>query len=180
MKVWAKREFGDPILRSKAKSLNKQEILSPKIQSLIKNMRHTLVREKLGVALAAPQIGEGIALFVVAIRPTKHRPKVKNFDAVIANPKITKTFGNRRQLWEGCLSAGASGLFAKVPRYSKIEIEYLDENGNKKVKQFSGLQAQVMQHETDHLTGVLFVDHVKDPSTYMTLKEYRRRVTKNK
>lgn len=176
MKVLERIEFGDPILRSKARKLAVAEIKSAKIQKLIADMRHTLISKKLGVGLAGPQAGQGIALSVIAIRPTKHRPKAKEFDLVIINPKITKTFGYRSQMWEGCLSAGKSGLFAKTPRYKKIEAEYMDENAAKHRKIFGGLQAQVIQHETDHLNGILFVDHVKDTSTYMTLKEYKKRI----
>lgn len=171
-------EFGDPILRVKAKNLTVDEIKSAKIQKLIADMRHTLISKKLGIGLAAPQVGQGIALSVISIRPTKHRPKVKEFDLVIINPEITKTFGYRTQTWEGCLSAGKSGLFAKTPRYKKVEAEYLNEKGQKKKGIFSGLQAQVIQHETDHLNGILFVDRVKDTSTYMTLKEYKKRIIK--
>ncbi len=172
-------EFGDPILRGKARRLKAAEVTSETVQTLIENIRHTLVSKKLGVGLAAPQVGEDIALSVIAIRPTKHRPHVEAFDLVIINPKITKTFGYRKQLWEGCISSGAgqAGLFAKVPRYRAIEVEYLDEQGTKQTGKFSGLKAQIIQHETDHLNGRLFVDVVKDTSTYMTMKEYRRRVT---
>ncbi len=176
MKELTRTQFGNPILRQVARELSIEEIVSPKAGYLIKNMRHTLLFKKLGVGLAAPQIGQGIALSVIAIRPTKHRPKTKNFDLVIINPKITKCFGYRTQIWEGCLSAGPSGLFAKVPRYKKVELEYIDENGNKHKKVFTGLQAQVIQHEVDHLKGRLFMDLVKDPKTYATLKEYKRRV----
>lgn len=176
MKVLTRIEFGDPILREKARQLKPAEIGSTKIQTLIENMRHTLLAKKLGVGLAAPQVDEEIALSVIAIRPTKHRPKVEPYDLVLINPKITKTFGYRKQIWEGCLSAGASGLFAKVPRYKKIEVSFLNEKGKNVTKQFDGLRAQVIQHEVDHLNGILLMDHVKDTSTYMTLKEYKRRI----
>ncbi len=176
MKELPRIEFGHPSLRQTAKQLNASEIMSAKTQALIKNMRHTLMTKKLGVALAAPQVGQNIALSVIAIRPTAHRPHADPFDLVIINPKITQTFGRRQQMWEGCLSAGPSGLFAKVPRYRKLEASFTDETGKKQTKLFEDLQAQIIQHETDHLNGVLFVDHVKDPTTFMTLKEYKRRV----
>jgi peptide deformylase len=176
VKILPRKEFGDPILREKARQLTKSEISSVKIQGLIKNMHHTLVTKKFGIGLAAPQIGEGIALSVIAIRPTKHRPDVDNFDCVIINPKITKTFGAKRHMWEGCLSAGESGLFAKVKRYHEVEVSYVDEKGEPQKGKFVGLQAQVMQHEIDHLNGVLFMDHVTDPASYMTLKEYKKRI----
>jgi peptide deformylase len=79
-------------------------------------------------------------------------------------------------MWEGCISSGAgkAGLFAKVPRYEKIELEYLDESAVSHKKVFSGLVAHVIQHEVDHLNGILFVDKVKDSTTFMTYSEYRK------
>ncbi len=173
-------EFGNPLLRVKSAQLSEEEILSPKIQFLIKRMRQTLHQRNHGIGLAAPQVGRGIALSVISIRPTKHRPRVEPFDLVIINPQVIRTFGSRVQLWEGCLSAGASGLFAKTPRYKKVEVAYVDETTKTHTRQFSGLQAQVLQHEIDHLNGVLFMDHVKDPKTYMTLKEYKKRIVTKK
>lgn len=180
MNVLKKTEFGNPILRERAHQIAREDISSPKLQSLIRDMRHTLLHEKLGVGLAAPQIGKSLALAVMAIRPTKHRPKVQEFDLVLINPVIVEVFGRRRQMWEGCLSAGVSGLFAKVPRYNKVAIKYMDEHGKVHKRQFEGLKAQVIQHEIDHLNGVLFVDHVKDTKSYMTLKEYKKHVAKKK
>lgn len=176
MKIMHITEFGNSVLRETARRLTIEEIKSQKIQQLIKNIRHTLTEQKLGVGLAAPQVGEGLAISVIAILPTRHRPEVELFEQVIINPKITKTFGNRTQLWEGCISAGKSGLFAKTPRYKKVEAEFLDEHGKKHKKIFEGLPAHVVQHETDHLNGILFMDHVKDTSTYMTMKEYKKQV----
>lgn len=169
-------EFGNPILRRTARLLQATEISTPKVQALIKNMRHTLLTKKLGVGLAAPQVGEEVAVSVIAIRPTDHRPNVTPFDLVIINPVVTKTYGQKTPKWEGCLSAGSSGLFAKVPRYTKVQCAYLDENGKPHQRIFEGLAAQVIQHEVDHLRGVLFMDHVTDTSTYMTMKEYKKRI----
>lgn len=179
MKELCRVEFGNPLLRQKTRLLPAEEITTPKIKALVKNMRHTLTSKKIGVAIAAPQVGEAIALVVVAVRPTKHRPKAEQYDKVFINPRITETFGRRTQMWEGCLSAGKSGLFAKVPRYKKVRASYMDEEGNQREEVFMGLPAQIVQHEVDHLNGILFVDRVKDTSTYMTLKEYRKRI-KNK
>lgn len=176
MKILTIAEFGNKVLRQQARQLSTEEIKSQKIQQLIKNIRTTLTEQKLGVGLAAPQVGESVALSVIAVRPTKHRPQVEPLELVIINPKVVKVFGYRTQIWEGCISAGKSGLFAKTPRYKKIELEFLDETGKKHRQVFEGLPAQIMQHETDHLNGVLFVDHVKDTSTYMTMKEYKKMV----
>jgi peptide deformylase len=174
-------EFGNPVLREKAKMLTQAEFESRKIKSLINDMRHTLTSKKLGVAIAAPQVGESLALAVIAVRPTAHRPIVKEFDLVIINPNY-KGIGDKKEMWEGCISSGAgqTGLFAKVPRYKKIEATYVDENAVKHTKQFSGLVAQIIQHETDHLNGILFVDKVQNTKTYMSMSEYRKRITPSK
>ncbi len=178
MKQLKLTQFGNPILRKKAKPLLATKVKSKEIQNLIADMRHTLVSKKLGVGLAAPQIGQSIALAVVQIRPTPHRPKVKNFDAILINPEITQTFGRRTQLWEGCISSGVgtSGLFARVPRYKKVKVRFMDEKGKLHHKIFEGLPAHVMQHEVDHLNGILFVDRVKDTGSYMTFQEYKKHI----
>lgn len=179
MKALRLRQFGDPLLRKKAKRLTKQEIASDKIQSLIKEMRFLLIDKKLGVAMAAQQVGENLALMVVAIRPTEHRPHVEEFNLVAINPVITKTVGRPSAEWEGCLSSGdqQANLFAQVKRYPAVELSFLDERSNEHKESFTGLIAQVIQHETDHMDGVLFVDRVEDPATYMTMQEYRKRIT---
>ena len=179
MKVLTRTQFGNPILREVARELTLTEIKSEKVQNLIRDMRHTLIEKKLGIGLAAPQVGESIALAVIAIRPTKLRPKIEPFDLVLINPVITENKGRRKKMWEGCISAGSNGtadLFAQVQRYGQIAVEFLDENGTSQSKTLKGLQAQVVQHEVDHLNGILFVDRVKDTSTYMTYREYIKRV----
>jgi len=179
MKVLERTEFGNPVLRKKAAKVSAKDISSKRIQDLISDMHHTLVSKKLGIGLAAPQVGQSIALAVISIRPTSLRPKVTKFDLVIINPLIIKT-GDKKEMWEGCISSGSgkAGLFAKVPRYKKITVKYYDENGETQEKSFTGLKAQVIQHEVDHLNGVLFVDHVEDTKTYMTYAEYKKRIAK--
>lgn len=179
MKTLSKTEFGNPVLRAKVKKLSEDEILSAETQELIANIRHTLIEKKYGVGLAAPQVGRGISLSVIHIRPTKMRPnlpKSKWVSLVIINPKITKTYGQPKQYWEGCISL--PNTFAKVPRYKKVKVKYLDEKGVKHEKVFEGLLAHVLQHEIDHLNGGLFVDKVMDTRTYMTAAEYKKRIVK--
>lgn len=181
MKILSCTQFGNPILRKKAKRIAKSEILSPAIQGLIQDMRHTLIEKNLGIGLAAPQVGKSVALAVIAIRPTPHRPKVKNFDTVLINPVITDFIGKKVSLWEGCISAGSEGkadLFAKVPRHTEVRVTYYDEQGKLCHDSFKGLKAQLIQHETDHLHGTLFIDHVTDTKSFMTYKEYMRRIKK--
>lgn len=180
MKILPITEFGNSILTENTRPLSVAEITSQKIKQLIRDMRHTLTEQKLGVGLAAPQVGEGVALSVIAVRPTKHRPTVAPLELVIINPRIVETFGYRAQMWEGCISAGKSGLFGKTRRYKKVRVEFLDEHGNKHTTIFEGLHAQIMQHEIDHLNGVLFMQYVNNPQTYMTMKEYKKMVARDR
>lgn len=182
MKVLRRTQFGNPILRQPARQLTASEINSPKVQALIKNMRHTLSTVKLGVGLAAPQVGEAVAIAVVVIQPTRHRPDVEPYESVLINPLLTDTVGKRQQMWEGCISSGigTAGLFAKVPRYKKIKVKFTDENGKRHHKEYDGLRAHIIQHEIDHLNGILFPDRVKDTKTYMTYGEYVKLVKRKK
>ncbi|MBC7581725.1 peptide deformylase [Aeromicrobium sp.] len=179
MKILRRTQFGNPILRETARQLTAAEITSESIQELIIDMRHTLAQKKLGVGLAAPQVGKSLALTVIHVQPTESRPDVLPFEAVLINPIITKYSGQQSDMWEGCISGGSSGtadLFAKTPRNNSIEVTYLDERGKKRHEKFKGLQAQIVQHEVDHLNGILFVDHVTDTRSYTTYAEYMKRV----
>lgn len=179
MSTLVRTQFGNPLLRKRAKAVTPSAIPSTRIQSLISDMRDMLINEKLGIGLAAPQVGKNLALAVIAIRPTEHRPTIVEFDLVLINPTIVSYDGAVTQLWEGCISAGSMGtadLFAKVPRSKKVTVNYYDETGAHQTRSFRGLQAQVVQHEVDHLNGVLFVDRVTDTHTYMTYAEYLSRI----
>lgn len=178
--VLAITRFGNPILRKPSKKLTAKEILSSDIQDLIVNMRHTLIERKYGVGIAAPQAGKNVALSVIGIKPTPNRPELEPFDSVLINPEILETFGEPINVWEGCVSCGTDDdiLFGQLLRFEKIRVRWLDENAHMREEVVDGFVAQVVQHETDHLNGVLFVDHVTDPSTYMMADEYRKRVLK--
>lgn len=169
-------QFGDPVLRIVARELKIDEIQSKKTKQLIKEMKSLLVVKKLGIGLAAPQVGVNSAIAVIELQKTPIRSEIEDLSLVIINPKIRKVFGNKSQLWEGCISSGAgkAGLFAKVPRNKKIELEYLDEKAVKHIEIFNGLAAHVIQHEVDHLNGTLFIDKVVDTKTFMTFAEYKK------
>jgi peptide deformylase len=178
-KILKRTEFGNPILQQRTRKLSKQEILSAETQELIVGMFDLLEKKKFGVALAAPQVGQGIALSVINIKPTKIRPNLPKKQwakMVIINPEIIETCGRRDQLWEGCISF--ANVFAKVPRYKKIKIKYLDEKAVAHEDILDGLLAHVLQHETDHLNGILFVQKVKDTTSFMTATEYTKRIVK--
>lgn len=177
MKILEPTQFGNPVLRTKARRLTHDEILSDDIQALIGDIQHTLDKKQYGVGMAAPQVGESIALTIIGIKPTPSRPAHPHVDMVVINPEIIKTYGEKEPKWEGCLSFGGATNFpyALVPRYSKIRLRWLDETAKLHERDFEGIAAHVLQHETDHLNGILFVDRVEDTTSYMTIEEYKKR-----
>lgn len=177
MRMLRRTQFGNPILRTPARRLEKSEITSVKTQELIRNMLATLEHKKYGVGLAAPQVGIGVALAVLSIKPTPTRPQIKSEQLVIINPEIVKTYGRRTGMWEGCISFGDVRNFpyAKALRYRKIRLRYHDGQGRQHERDFDGLLAHVLQHEVDHLNGILFVDRVRDPKTFMNVSEFKKR-----
>jgi peptide deformylase len=182
MKILPLTKLGNPILRKPAKQLTPQEILSDKIQTLIQDMKYTCQKNNYGVGLSAPQVGKSLSLIILGIKPTPNRPNLKPFEKILINTEILDTFGKTKPMWEACCSIGGSTndsmLYAKVPRYRKIRIQYLDENATEHTETVEGFTAQVIQHETDHLAGILFLDRVTDPKTYMLGSEYKKRIVK--
>jgi peptide deformylase len=145
--------FGDPVLKKKALDIKKEEVDLPK---LIEDMFETMY-EAHGVGLAAPQIGLGYRLFVIDGEPLDEE-NLKGFKKVFINPVILEEEGEDWGFEEGCLSI--PGIRAEVMRASKLTIEYYDENWKKHKEKFDGLGARIIQHEYDHIEGVLFVDHL--------------------
>ena len=141
-------------------------------------MRYTLKNKKYGVGLAAPQVGVSLRLAVIGSKPTPSRPKILKLNMVLINPEITKHYGKKTGMWEGCISG--PDMYGQAMRYKKITLEWTDETGTQKTKTFEGLAAQIIQHEIDHLNGTLFVDRVEDPKTYITFSEYRKMIKKER
>ncbi len=177
-KILERKIIGDPILRKKARLLKQAELNSAKTKELIADMSYTLRAKQYGIAIAAPQVGESLALVVIDLKKTPSRPDVVDYKAVLINPKITKYIGKTRPVRDGCISVGADDdpLYGWSERSPKVEVEWLDESGNKNKEKFDGLLAHVMQHEIDHLNGILFVDRVKDPKTYIHASEYLKKM----
>ncbi len=177
-KILKKTLFGNPILRTTAKHLTIDEILSDDVQQTIKDMRYTVANKKYGVGLAAPQVGIPISVALIAIKPTLTRPDRQVFNRVIINPKILKTYGNRKRMWESCISfgTGPNTPYGETYRYKNIDVQYFDENGREIVEHLTGLPAHVFQHELDHLNGVLFVDRLTSPKTLVCGSEFRKRI----
>ncbi len=178
MKILTRTQFGNPILRSKAKKVSLNFLKTTKGRKLIKAMIYTM-RKSHGVGLAAPQIGEPLQLAVMEMRPTKDRPELKHKGPiVVANPKILAYSKGKISGWEGCLSIYS--VRAKVSRPKSITVTYLNVDGKKVVEKASGLWARIFQHEIDHLNGIAYMDRIEDTKTIMTLSEFKKRILKKK
>lgn len=149
---------GDQILRNKASEVKSDEISSERVKSIISNMKVTLSKCEEGVAIAAPQIGESLRIFVVSSRAFSESKSAK--DLVFINPSIEQELGEKSWLEEGCLSV--SGKYGEVERYGKAKIKALNEEGEQFKMDGEGLLAQIFQHELDHLDGVLFIDKARE------------------
>ncbi len=154
--------YGDAVLRKKGKKITKD---FPNLNVLIENMYETMY-EAHGVGLAAPQVGLSISLFLVDTEPffeddtlpVKEREQLKGFKRVFINAKIIEELGDEWIFNEGCLSI--PNIREDVSRKPQIKIEYQDENFKTHIEEFSGLLARVIQHEYDHIEGVLFTDKI--------------------
>ena len=154
--------YGSPVLKKLANDITPNY---PNLNELISNMWETMYAAK-GVGLAAPQIGLSIRLFVIDATPFLDDENmddfelnsIKNFKKVFINPKIINENGSLWEFNEGCLSIPE--IREDVSRRSKIKIEYFDENFQFHKQELSGLAARVVQHEYDHIEGILFTDHV--------------------
>lgn len=154
---------GNPTLRKVAKAVPQSDISTKRIQKLIKEMGEALARQEDGVALAAPQVGKSIRLFIVSGRMLKEAGINKGKsekDLIFINPKIIKRSSKKGTIDEGCLSV--RGVYGKVKRAEKVTVRAYDKNGKKIERGGSRLMAQIFQHEIDHLNGILFTDKTSD------------------
>src|SRR5690554_965886 len=154
--------YGDAVLRKKGENISKDY---PELTKLIADMFDTMYNAH-GVGLAAPQIGQAIRLFVIDTTPfseneelsVQEKEELNGFKKVFINANITKEEGGVWAFNEGCLSI--PGIHEDVVRHDKITIEYFDENFNKHTDVYDGLRARVIQHEYDHIEGILFTDRI--------------------
>jgi peptide deformylase len=152
-------ERDSPVLRAVASSVPEKEISGKKISQVIDKMKKAMHAEDDGVAIAAPQVGESLRIFIVkgsAIAMVTEGKEKEMADMVFVNPVIVKVSKKTKKMEEGCLSLRY--LYGEVPRHEKITIEAFDESGERITAGASGLLAQIFQHEIDHLDGILFTD----------------------
>jgi peptide deformylase len=173
-------QTGEPVLRQAARELTPAEIRSAGIQRLIRLMYETL-RDAPGVGLAAPQIGEGIQLAIIEdlrdygrnLTPEQIAERQREAIPfhVLINPKLTPVGEPDIEFFEGCLSL--TGFTALVPRYPKVRVECLNENAEKQTIEAQGWYARILQHEIDHLNGVLYIDRMRT-RTFMSSENFAR------
>jgi peptide deformylase len=173
--------YGDPVLRKKCIEIDKDY---PDLDKLITNMRETMDNAQ-GVGLAAPQINKAIRLFLVDTRPfaeddelpEEERNILANFNKVFINAKILKEEGDEWAFNEGCLSI--PNIREDVNRKDTITIEYVDENFKPHKETLTGLAARVVQHEYDHIEGILFTDKLSSLKKKL-LKKKLDKISKGK
>ncbi len=155
--------YGDSVLRKKARDIKKDEL---DLVSLSKNMFETMYVAH-GVGLACPQIGLALNMFIVDGAPMDEN--MSDFKRTFVNPQILDSFGEPWSFEEGCLSI--PGIREEVLRQQVIKIRYFDENWNEHEEEFDDLRARIVQHEYDHVKGILFTDH---------LTNFKKRILKGK
>ena len=168
MSILKVARMGHPVLRTKARTVDKSELKSPVVQQFIDSMIDTMY-EYSGVGLAAPQVHESLRVFVAMLDPDGRGEG----DAVaFVNPEITTLGDQTVEGWEGCLSIPE--IRGRVPRAQHIKISALDRHGKRFELELKDFPARVVQHETDHLDGVLFLDRMNTFDSLTYLEEYSR------
>jgi peptide deformylase len=173
-------QVGEAVLREKARSLSHDEIVDRPVQNLIESMRNAM-RDAPGVGLAAPQIGLSLQLVVIEDRPEyiqkvgpEHAAKRKRRPVpfhVLINPKLEIEDTGAIDFFEGCLSL--AGFTAIVPRAMRVRVDCLNEKAEPVAIVADGWYARILQHEIDHLNGILYIDRMKSRS-FSTQDNYTR------
>jgi peptide deformylase len=170
MSILKVARMGHPVLRATARALERGDIKSASVQKLIDDMLETML-EYHGVGLAAPQVHEGLRIFVAALdaeAPEEERQK----PIAVINPEIIPVGTDVVEDWEGCLSV--PDIRGRVPRAREIKVRAFDRTGGRIEMSARDYPARVIQHETDHLDGILFFDRMKSFETLTFLDEYSR------
>jgi peptide deformylase len=171
-------QAGQPILRKKAKTVTKEQLQSKHTQEVIDFMIATL-HDAPGVGLAAPQVGEDLRIIIINDQAKYHKQVPKEVLKeqgrkpiplkVLVNPEL-EIVDNKKELWfEGCLSV--DGYTAVVPRARAVTVKALDRNGKQITYSAKDWHARILQHELDHLKGVLYIDNMK-LNSFMNLKNF--------
>ena len=182
MSILKVARMGHPVLRTRAKPIDPADIKSPRFQQLIDDMFETM-QEYQGVGLAAPQVHHGVRLFVAGFAPRAAEDDEDEDDELdeddravplmaLINPEITIVGDEAHEDWEGCLSI--PDVRGRVMRARDISVKAYDRKGRRLQMTARGFTARVIQHETDHLDGVLFLDRMESLETLTFLDEFGR------
>jgi peptide deformylase len=167
--------LGHPVLRTKAQPVPVAEIVSAPIQQLIDDMFETM-HEYQGIGLAAPQVHASLRIFVAGLRPAPSAAEMDDDHEMplitLVNPEVTLIPDATVDGWEGCLSI--PDMRGRVPRAAAVTVRAYDRRGKRIEISASGLPARVIQHEHDHLDGVLFFDRMPTLATLTYMDEYQR------
>ncbi len=163
--------LGNPVLRRRGEELTRSQIRSAEIQRLIDDMIETL-GEHDGVGLAAPQVHASLRLVVIEVPASSDGTRAAVPMTVLANPVVTPKGDLQGFDWEGCLSI--PDMRGLVPRFTEVHIEALDRQGRPLSLEARDFFARVVQHECDHLDGVLYLDRMPDLKSLSFLHEFER------
>ena len=154
--------MGHPVLRERAKPVEK--LGSPELKALVEDMKETMAAMN-GAGLAAPQIGVGQRVVIFGVTQNPRYPDAEEVPfTVLVNPKLVMLTRDVEEDWEGCLSV--PGMRGVVPRYTKLRYSGFDEDGNPIERVADGFHARVVQHEVDHLDGILYPQRMTDMSKF--------------
>lgn len=143
---------GEAVLNKKANLVPQEMFGSKQLAKILTDMQEALLSQDDGIAIAAPQIGVPYRIFLVSEKA--YRPNAKDKNLIFINPTITSKSKDKKYMLEGCLSV--RWYYGDVERHTKATVKAFDENGKEFTRGGSGLLAQIFQHETDHLEGILF------------------------
>jgi len=173
MSILKVARIGNPALRARARPVEPSEIQRPGFQKLVDDMIETM-NEYRGIGLAAPQVHESVRLIIVGIQHDDDDDEDESSLEIVSliNPEITALGSELVEGWEGCLSIPE--MRGRVPRAAGIRLQALDRRGRRIDRMLEGFPARAVQHEADHLDGVLFVDRMRSFDTLTYLDEYAR------
>ena len=172
MSILKVARLGHPVLRAKASPLDQKDITTAPIQKLIDDMIATM-QEYHGIGLAGPQVHEGLRLFIAGLEKENRRTgEVEIVPLAVVNPEITPLGRDLVEDWEGCLSI--PDIRGRVPRNRRVRLRGFDRDAAPIDMELEDFAARVVQHENDHLNGVLFFDRMKSFESLAYLDEYSR------
>lgn len=170
--IRALSRMGNPILRKKAQKISKDYLMSDEFGRLLQDMQDSM-KHYGGIGIAAPQIGVDLQVAIIELTGTNRYGEEMNLPlTAFINPEISYLTDEQQGFWEGCLSV--PGLRGFVERPKKVKVKYQNHKGEDLEIIAEGFLATVLQHELDHLEGVLYIDRIKDPRLLSYQEEFEQ------